>query len=233
MSVFQFCGYDAVQVVACDADGTVLEETTQYIVQMNEPVNLRLNDGDAMTLNAGATQKAALSYDSTVFIDANMEASGAVAYSVDDPSIASVDAEGNVTGLDGGATLLTATLLPSGRTASVEVTVLAADATPTPTPTSGSSSSGNKQGCYVATSVYGSYDCPEVWTLRRFRDEVLAETWYGRLFIRAYYAISPTAVKLFGDCDWFQNFFRGRLDQMVSDLQDDGFASTPYEDRAW
>ena len=36
---------------------------------------------------------------------------------------------------------------------------------------------GAKAGCYVATSVYGSYDCPEVWTLRRFRDEVLADTW--------------------------------------------------------
>lgn len=27
-----------------------------------------------------------------------------------------------------------------------------------------------RKGCYVATCVYGSYDCPEVWTLRRFRD---------------------------------------------------------------
>ena len=51
-------------------------------------------------------------------------------------------------------------------------------------------------GCYVATAVYGSYDCPEVWTLRRFRDKVLAKTWYGRLFIHLYYAVSPTAVKL-------------------------------------
>lgn len=34
--------------------------------------------------------------------------------------------------------------------------------------------------CYVATAVYGSYDCPEVWTLRRFRDFALDETWYGR-----------------------------------------------------
>ena len=25
-------------------------------------------------------------------------------------------------------------------------------------------------GCYVATAVYGSYDCPEVWVLRRYRD---------------------------------------------------------------
>ena len=88
-------------------------------------------------------------------------------------------------------------------------------------------------GCYVATAVYGSYDCPEVWTLRRFRDEVLAETWYGRLFIRLYYAVSPTAVKLFGDSQWFQNFFRDKLDTMVSKLQADGFESAPYEDKAW
>ena len=46
-------------------------------------------------------------------------------------------------------------------------------------------------GCYVATAVYGSYDCPQVWTLRRYRDYTLAETWYGRAFIRTYYAISP------------------------------------------
>ena len=88
-------------------------------------------------------------------------------------------------------------------------------------------------GCYVATAVYGSYDCPEVWTLRRFRDEVLAETWYGRLFIRLYYAVSPTAVRLFGDSQWFQDFFRDKLDTMVSRLQADGFESAPYEDKAW
>ena len=42
-------------------------------------------------------------------------------------------------------------------------------------------------GCYVATCVYGSYDCPQVWTLRRFRDDTLGSTWYGRTFIRVYY----------------------------------------------
>ncbi|MDO5478959.1 MAG: CFI-box-CTERM domain-containing protein [Clostridia bacterium] len=56
----------------------------------------------------------------------------------------------------------------------------------------------NTGGCYVATAVYGSYDCPEVWTLRRFRDDTLAKTWYGRMFIRVYYAVSPTLVKWFG-----------------------------------
>ncbi|MBR4211981.1 MAG: hypothetical protein IKR84_06310, partial [Oscillibacter sp.] len=88
-------------------------------------------------------------------------------------------------------------------------------------------------GCYVATAVYGSYDCPEVWTLRRFRDKVLAKTWYGRLFIRLYYAVSPTAVRLFGQTALFQNFFRGILDPWVADLQSDGFESTPYNDIPW
>lgn len=54
-------------------------------------------------------------------------------------------------------------------------------------------------GCYVATAVYGSYDCPEVWTLRRFRDSTLASTWYGLLFTKTYYAVSPTLVRWFGD----------------------------------
>ena len=44
-------------------------------------------------------------------------------------------------------------------------------------------------GCYVATCVYGSYDCPQVWTLRRYRDYTLVKTWYGRSFIRTYYTI--------------------------------------------
>ncbi|MGM9795661.1 MAG: TFIIB-type zinc finger domain-containing protein [Candidatus Aphodosoma sp.] len=38
--------------------------------------------------------------------------------------------------------------------------------------------------CYIATCVYGSYNCPEVWTLRRFRDNTLYKTWYGRTFIK-------------------------------------------------
>lgn len=87
--------------------------------------------------------------------------------------------------------------------------------------------------CYVATAVYGSYDCPQVWTLRRYRDETLAKTWYGRAFIRTYYAISPTIVKLFGHTQWFQKLWKGRLDNMVAKLQAKGFASTPYEDIDW
>ncbi|MBQ7523269.1 MAG: TFIIB-type zinc finger domain-containing protein [Oscillospiraceae bacterium] len=96
--------------------------------------------------------------------------------------------------------------------------------------TSSGSSGG---GCYVATAVYGSYDCPQVWTLRRYRDDTLAETWYGRAFIHTYYAISPTLVKWFGKTAWFQNLWRGKLDRWVRELNDRGVEDTPYQDRNW
>lgn len=87
-----------------------------------------------------------------------------------------------------------------------------------------------KGGCYVATCVYGSYDCPEVWTLRRFRDYKLSKTWNGRLFIKIYYAISPTIVKYFGKQKWFKFIFKKKLDKMVNKLKTEGYASTPYND---
>ena len=90
-----------------------------------------------------------------------------------------------------------------------------------------------KSGCYVATAVYGSYDCPQVWTLRRFRDYTLAGTWYGRLFIRVYYAVSPTLVRWFGQAQWFKNFWRKHLDKMVNNLQQNGVQSSPYQDKVW
>ena len=89
------------------------------------------------------------------------------------------------------------------------------------------------QGCYVATAVYGAYDCPQVWTLRRFRDDRLAETWYGRAFIHTYYAVSPTLVKWFGKADWFKNLWKPTLDRMVVRLNREGVADTPYQDRNW
>ncbi len=92
---------------------------------------------------------------------------------------------------------------------------------------------GKSGGCYVATAVYGSYDCPQVWTLRRYRDYTLAETWYGRAFIKTYYAISPTLVKWFGHTDWFKKMWQGKLDRMVAKLQANGVESTPYEDKNW
>ncbi len=88
-------------------------------------------------------------------------------------------------------------------------------------------------GCYVATAVYGSYDCPEVWTLRRYRDNSLAQTWYGKAFIHLYYAVSPTLVKWFGDTEWFKKMWKGKLDRLVEKLNKEGFESSPYQDKNW
>lgn len=88
-------------------------------------------------------------------------------------------------------------------------------------------------GCYIATTIYGSYDCPEVWTLRRFRDLKLAESVFGRAFIKLYYSTSPTLVKLFGKTLFFKKTFKPILDKLVYVLQHEGVESTPYKDIEW
>ena len=88
-----------------------------------------------------------------------------------------------------------------------------------------------KSGCYVATCVYGSYDCPQVWTLRRYRDYTLSETRYGRAFIKIYYAISPTLVKWFGNTNWFKKLWKKPLDKMVKSLNEQGVEDTKYNDK--
>lgn len=88
----------------------------------------------------------------------------------------------------------------------------------------------SKQGCYIATCVYGSYDCSEVWVLRRFRDYKLAKSWYGRLFIKCYYLISPRLVKLFGNKEWFKKIWRNKLNKMVEKYKLEGYEDSPYND---
>lgn len=89
----------------------------------------------------------------------------------------------------------------------------------------------NDGGCYIATAVYGSYDCPEVWTLRRFRDYTLYESWYGRIFVKCYYAISPSLVRWFGKTHLFQKSWLAILNRFVAKLNADGYENTPYNDR--
>ncbi len=108
------------------------------------------------------------------------------------------------------------------------------DVTGSPTTSSVDSPTVNrKNGCYIATCVYGSYDCPQVWTLRRYRDYSLSVKKWGRLFIRTYYLISPTLVKWFGKTKWFKSLWKKILDKKISKLQANGIDSTPYNDRPW
>ena len=99
-----------------------------------------------------------------------------------------------------------------------------------PKPKESKGSSNKYWYCYVATCVYGSYDCPEVWTLRRFRDYTLRNSWYGRLFIKMYYAISPKIISIWGDNPRFKAFWKKRLDKIVHALKERGTSDTPYID---
>lgn len=86
------------------------------------------------------------------------------------------------------------------------------------------------EGCYIATCVYGSYDCPQVWVLRRYRDYKLKKTAPGKLFVKIYYFISPTIVKIFGKKKWFNKFWISILNKKVKKCKAQGFEDTKYND---
>lgn len=47
------------------------------------------------------------------------------------------------------------------------------------------------EGCFIATATYGTEAHPKIDLLREFRDEFLKENYFGRLFVKAYYRLSP------------------------------------------
>ena len=53
----------------------------------------------------------------------------------------------------------------------------------------------NKEGCYIATLAYESYEHPNVRVLRKFRDNKLNKSAFGKLFVSYYYQHSPRFVK--------------------------------------
>jgi tetratricopeptide (TPR) repeat protein len=83
---------------------------------------------------------------------------------------------------------------------------------------SSSTSSKASGGCYIATAVYGSYDAPEALCLRRFRDEVLAPSVLGRLFISLYYSFSPSIAERLKKVQHINMFVRKVLDKVVAKL---------------
>lgn len=73
-----------------------------------------------------------------------------------------------------------------------------------------------KEGCYIATMVYGDYNHPQVLVLRRFRDEKLSTTPIGELFIKIYYLISPKLVHILKGHKKINIVIRKILDTLIS-----------------
>lgn len=78
-----------------------------------------------------------------------------------------------------------------------------------------SSSSSSSGGCYIATMAYGSYEHPQVFELRKFRDDFLAKTIAGRMFIQTYYFISPKLVELLKNQKSVNTLIRKALNQFI------------------
>ncbi|WP_460739390.1 RCC1 domain-containing protein [Nocardioides ginkgobilobae] len=83
-----------------------------------------------------------------------------------------------------------------------------------------------REGCYIATAVYGDYEAPAVVVLRRFRDESLASSAAGRAFIRIYYRLSPALAQLLGSGTPLTRGARRSLDFLVK-LLDRRVSSAP------
>lgn len=74
----------------------------------------------------------------------------------------------------------------------------------------------NKQGaCYIATAVYGSYDAPQVLTLRNFRDQKLSNSAAGRWFIRTYYKLSPPVAERLKDAKKLNHLVKYMLNKWI------------------
>lgn len=69
-----------------------------------------------------------------------------------------------------------------------------------------------KDGCFVATLVYGSYDNEEVLLLREYRDTHLKGHLFGRAFISTYYFLSPTLVKFLKNKPFVNSYIKNFLD---------------------
>ena len=89
----------------------------------------------------------------------------------------------------------------------------------------------SSDGCYIATAVYGTYDCPELWVLRRFRDYGLRKSIIGTAFVQFYYAVSPRLVRRFRNAERINRVSKSVLDLLVRQLKKRGFEETPYYDR--
>ena len=69
--------------------------------------------------------------------------------------------------------------------------------------------------CYVATMAYGHFSHPQVIELRKFRDNTLSTTAFGRGFIKSYYIISPPLVKLLRNQEQINRVIRFILDRFI------------------
>jgi len=81
---------------------------------------------------------------------------------------------------------------------------------------SGSGGSGGGSGgpCFIATAVYGD-PSPEVSILRKYRDQHLLTTLFGRAFVSFYYFTSPPIARILQSQVWLNKIVRKFLNKVI------------------
>lgn len=64
------------------------------------------------------------------------------------------------------------------------------------------------EGCFIATACYGDYNSKEVLLLREFRDIKLLSTFFGRIFVKFYYLVSPFLASIISKSDFMKKIVR-------------------------
>jgi len=82
------------------------------------------------------------------------------------------------------------------------------------------------EGCFIATACYGNYESVEVLEFRKFRDRILAKSFWGRKFISVYYVVSPPMASLINKSEIskriVRDFFLSPLRKLIrSQIQDE------------
>lgn len=81
------------------------------------------------------------------------------------------------------------------------------------------SQASKKEGCFIATAIYGDYSAPEVLVLREFRDNVLKENLIGNYLIKLYYRISPPLAEWLKHRQFIKRIIKTCLDALVRTLR--------------
>lgn len=76
-----------------------------------------------------------------------------------------------------------------------------------------------KEGCYIATAVYGDYEAPSVIILRRYRDDYLQKSFLGRTLVKVYYKVSPPIANRLKTTRSINGFVKKILDLFVNHLK--------------
>lgn len=82
----------------------------------------------------------------------------------------------------------------------------------------GREESGGSKACFVATACFGTTEHGTVVVLRRYRDKVLRQSFFGRQFIYWYYRISPPASRLIAKNESLRRFIRPMLTMLSSHI---------------